>query len=153
MAEDTLDRLIARLMRTGKDIDATGLRSLAQAMAETGRKREDPVREIMSRLGDRWSPLILFILNTGAYRHAALRRTITLLSAEQAISQRMLTLRLRALERDGLVLREVEPTSPPTVTYRLSVLGRGLAEKLDDMVRWIKLHESEIAEARAAFSE
>ena len=144
-------RLIAGLAKSKSQFDADSLANLAREMSEAGRRREDPVREIMARLGDRWSPLILFILNTGAYRHAALRKVVAVLSSEQAISQRMLTLRLRALERDGLVDRVVEATAPPTVTYSLTPLGAELTAKLSTMVQWIKAHEDEIARARSAF--
>jgi DNA-binding HxlR family transcriptional regulator len=151
MSADPIADLLIYLDRRDAGFDRDKLLRLAREIEATGHERDDPVREIMSRLGDRWSPLILVILSTGRYRHAALRRVIAVVSAEAAISQRMLTLRLRALERDGLVLRDVEPTVPPTVTYALSPLGGELAERLDSMIRWIKSNESAIRMAREAF--
>ncbi|MFO1409808.1 MAG: hypothetical protein U1F06_05440 [Steroidobacteraceae bacterium] len=68
---------------------------LAQMVAD-GARREDPIREVMARLGDKWSPLLLLLLAAGSFRHATLRRLVGLTSTEGRISQRMLTLRLRA---------------------------------------------------------
>jgi DNA-binding HxlR family transcriptional regulator len=129
------------------------LTALANRIGESGNNRGDPVREIMSRLGDNWSPLVISILATGRYRHAALRRIIAALSAERAISQRMLTLRLRALERDGIVGRDIEETAPPTVTYFLTPLGLALWNQLEGMIQWIKDNEAAIFEARVAFEK
>ena len=151
MTSDRINELMAYLDRRDAGFDRERLRLLAREIQATGHERDDPVREIMSRLGDRWSSLIIFILATGRYRHAALRRIIAVVSAEAEISQRMLTLRLRALERDGLVLRDVEATVPPTVCYALSPLGHQLAERLDGMIRWIKEIEPVIQAARATF--
>ena len=151
MSADPIADLLSYLDRRDAGFDRDKLLRLAREIEATGHERDDPVREIMSRLGDSWSPLILSILSTGRYRHAALRRVIAVVSAEAAISQRMLTLRLRALERDGLVLRDVEPTVPPTVCYALSPLGHELAERLDGMIRWIKDNESTVRRAREAF--
>lgn len=85
----------------------TAIAALAAEMAAHGHDREDPAREVMGLLGDRWSTLILLVLATGEWRHAELRRTLAQLSAEQAISQRVLTLKLRTLERDGFVFRTI----------------------------------------------
>ena len=78
-------------------------------MANDGAKREDPMREIFARLGDKWSMLILLLLRGGALRHSALKKLISVMAADEPISQRVLTLRLRALERDGLVARRDHP--------------------------------------------
>lgn len=148
-----LDELLAYLEDRVPGPERERLTALAKSIAESGNNRDDPVREIMSRLGDNWSPLLISILATGRYRHAALRRIIAAVSAEKAISQRMLTLRLRALERDGMVGRDVEETVPPTVTYFLTPLGMALSNQLDGMIRWIKDNEAAIHEARAAFEK
>lgn len=151
MSADPLKDLVAHLKKTDPAFDAAALTALADDIAAAAHERNDPVREIMARLGDRWSALLLAVLATGSYRHAALRRIIAVVSAEKAISQRMLTLRLRALERDGLVGRSVFPSVPPAVTYSLTPLGRQLADRLEDMIRWIKENEPVIAKARAEF--
>ena len=151
MTADRLAELMSYLDKRDAGFDRDQLMTLALEIRSTGNQRTDPVREIMSRLGDRWSALIIFILATGRYRHAALRRVIAVVSAESSISQRMLTLRLRALERDGLVLRDIEPTVPPTVCYSLSPLGAELLTWLRGAVEWIKANEATIQKARADF--
>lgn len=114
--------------------------------------RDDPVREVMARLGDRWSTLLLLILRAGPFRHATLRRLVNAISAEGAISQRVLTLRLRALERDGLVTRTVTPTVPPQVDYALSALGGELTAQVDGLLQWIEGKDAEIRAHRARFA-
>lgn len=116
-----------------------------------GRDREAPVREVMALVGDRWSTLILLVLATGEWRHADLRRTLARLSAEKAISQRVLTLKLRALERDGFVLRSVSADIPPKVSYRLSRMGEDLHNVVRRMITWVTAHEDAIAESRSRF--
>jgi DNA-binding HxlR family transcriptional regulator len=78
------------------------------------------VREVLNRVGDKWSVLVIVLLETGPKRFTDLHHAI------EGVSQRMLTLTLRGLERDGLVERKVFPTSPPRVDYRLTRLGRTL---------------------------
>src|SRR6202050_757212 len=103
------------------------LEALARAMARDGVQRDQPMREVLARIGDKWSTLLLHLLRTGNYRHAVLRRLVSAVGAEGRISQRMLTLRLRALERDGLLERHVVPgTHPPGVEYALTELGQSL---------------------------
>lgn len=113
--------------------------------------RHDPVREITARLGDRWSPLLMFALEAGTMGHAKLRRVICAISAEKDISQRMLTLRLRALERDGLVSRAVTPSVPPRVDYALTPLGRELMQHLRALIGWIEANHDDILANRARF--
>ena len=151
MSQDPLNALVDHLKKTDPDFDPSALKVLAGEIAAVGHDRDDPVREIMARLGDRWSALLLSVLATGDYRHAALRRIVEVVSAEKAISQRMLTLRLRGLERDGMVVRFIFPSVPPAVTYSLTPLGRDLAARLTDMIRWIKENETTIAKARVDF--
>ena len=128
-----------------------GLAALAARMGDTPPDHDAPEREVISRLGDSWSPLILMILATGRYRHATLKRVVGALSAEGEISQRMLTLRLRALERDGFVQREVEDLIPPRVHYRLTPLGQDLVAELDRLLLWIEARRDLIRAARARF--
>ncbi|MBU6267021.1 MAG: helix-turn-helix transcriptional regulator [Sphingomonadales bacterium] len=128
-----------------------GIARLAAEMARHGTGRESPVREVMALLGDRWTTLILLVLATGEWRHAELRRALARLSAEQAISQRVLTLKLRALERDGFASRHATADVPPRVSYRLTPLGRGLVQEARRQIDWINAHANEIAAARIAF--
>jgi DNA-binding HxlR family transcriptional regulator len=103
------------------------------------------VREILSRVGDKWSVLAVVLLADGTKRFSELKRLI------EGISQRMLTLTLRGLERDGLVKRTVFPTVPPRVEYELTPLGRGLIEPVTALSEWAKAHQREIQRAREAF--
>lgn len=127
------------------------IQSLAGEMARHGSAREAPARAVMGMLGDRWTTLIVLVLQHGDMRHADLRRVIAHLSSEQAISQRVLTLKLRALERDGFVLRAVSGDVPPRVSYSLSPLGADLAARAREMIDWINARADAIHEARARY--
>jgi DNA-binding HxlR family transcriptional regulator len=105
----------------------------------------------MAMLGDRWTTLILLVLGEGEMRHADLKRVVAQLSSEQAISQRVLTLKLRALERYGFVLRSVSADVPPKVAYRLSGLGEDLFAKARGMIDWINARSDSIHEARERY--
>ena len=102
-------------------------------------------REILARVGDKWSMMIVMLLGQGPLRFNALRRTV------DGISQRMLTLALRGLERDGLVSRTSFPTIPPRVEYALTPLGRSLAEPVSALGSWAQKNQDGIRAARAAF--
>lgn len=128
-----------------------GLAALAADMAAHGHARTDPTRAVMGLAGDRWSALILQVLMIGTWRHADLRRALSQLSAEQAISQRVLTLKLRALERDGFVLREASADVPPRVSYALTPLGRDLAGAVRSLIDWVNARAPAIEAARTAF--
>jgi DNA-binding HxlR family transcriptional regulator len=106
------------------------------------RPAECPVREILDRIGDKWSVLVVALLGEGPKRFSELRRTI------DGISQRMLTLTLRGLERDGLVKRTMFPSIPPRVDYELTELGRTLLEPIMALSAWAEKHRSTIQEAR-----
>lgn len=127
--------------------------ALATEMAANGNGRDDPAREVMGLLGDRWSTLILLVLATGQWRHAELRRTLAALSAERAISQRVLTLKLRTLERDGFVARSATADVPPRVSYALTALGRELHAEARRLIDWINAKAVTIRAARTAFDE
>ena len=104
-----------------------------------------PVRLILSRIGDKWSVLIVMALCGGARRFNDLKRSI------DGISQRMLTLTLRSMERDGLITREVFPTTPPRVEYALTDLGRSLYVPIEALGQWAIANEARITEAQARF--
>jgi DNA-binding HxlR family transcriptional regulator len=103
------------------------------------------VREVLHRVGDKWSVQIVALLGDGTLRFSELRRAI------EGISQRMLTLTLRGLERDGLVTRTVFPEIPPRVDYELTRLGRTLLEPIQALAEWAADHRMDIMDARAKF--
>lgn len=103
------------------------------------------IRDLLDRLGDKWSLLIVELLGEGTRRFTELRREI------DGISQRMLTLTLRRLERDGLVRRTVHPVVPPRVDYDLTPLGETLLDAVAPLVTWTRDHRDEIAAARAGY--
>lgn len=124
------------------------LHALVHDMARDGHRRSDPIREVFARLGDRWSVLLLLLLRAGDFRHATLRRLVGTVAAEGEISQRMLTLRLRGLESDGLISRRLLPTNPPGVVYALSPAGHGLAAQVDALMNWTREHSAAILAAQ-----
>lgn len=103
------------------------------------------VSEMLARIGDKWSVLVVELLKGGPMRFNEIRRTVG------AISQRMLTLTLRDLERDGLVTRTVYPTIPPRVEYELTKLGRTLSEPIAAVAAWVRRNRAAIEAARKAF--
>jgi DNA-binding HxlR family transcriptional regulator len=134
--------------------EMAALETLVRSMARDGVQRDQPMREVFARIGDKWSTLLLHLLRTGSYRHAVLRRLVSTVGAEGRISQRMLTLRLRTLERDGLIERRVVPTThPPGVEYALTELGRSLSAQIESLMQWIRDHMAQILQARTRFSE
>jgi DNA-binding HxlR family transcriptional regulator len=128
-----------------------GIAALAAEMAVHGTARDAPVRSVMALLGDRWTTLVLLVLATGEWRHSELKRVLASLSAEQAISQRVLTSKLRTLERDGFVARSVTADIPPKVSYRLTPLGISLHDAARGLIGWVQASEVEIASARVRF--
>ena len=103
------------------------------------------VRDVLDRIGDKWSMLVLGILATGPHRFSKVGRAIP------DISKRMLAQTLRDLERDGLIARTVFPTKPPSVEYRLTPLGGTILEPVTVLVRWADQSHAAIKEARSAF--
>jgi DNA-binding HxlR family transcriptional regulator len=100
------------------------------------------VREVLNRVGDKWSVLVVALLGDGRKRFGELRRAI------EGISQRMLTLTLKGLERDGLVTRTVYPTIPPRVEYELTKLGRSLLTPITGLSDWAGRNRERIQAAR-----
>lgn len=103
-----------------------------------------PVTDVLRRVGDKWSVLVIVLLGKRPYRFNELQRGI------ETISQRMLTRTLRGLEGDGLVHREVFPTIPPSVEYSLTPLGESLLGPLSTLADWVVEHRAEIAAVRLA---
>jgi DNA-binding HxlR family transcriptional regulator len=104
-----------------------------------------PVRDVLDRIGDRWSLLVLLVLAPKTLRFTEVKRAIG------DISQRMLSQTLRALEKDGYVSRAVYPTVPPKVEYCLTDLGRSLLEKIDPLVEWANAHHDLVRQARDSY--
>jgi DNA-binding HxlR family transcriptional regulator len=102
-------------------------------------------REVLDRVGDKWSLYVVNLLSGGSKRFTELKRDI------DGISQRMLTVTLRGLERDGIVSRTMYPVMPPHVDYALTPLGRGLIDAVAALVTWAEDHLGEIDAARAAY--
>ena len=103
------------------------------------------VSDVLDRVGDKWSVLVVVMLGDGPKRFNELRRSIA------SISQRMLTLTLRGLERDGLVTRTMFPTIPPRVDYALTELGRSLLQPVGALGNWARQNHARIVQARIRF--
>jgi DNA-binding HxlR family transcriptional regulator len=104
-----------------------------------------PVRDVLDRMGDKWTLLILIALSAKPRRFSEIHRAVP------DISKRMLTQCLRDLEREGMASRRVFPTKPPSVEYRLAPLGLSVLEPLAALVEWAETHHASIQAARAQF--
>jgi DNA-binding HxlR family transcriptional regulator len=123
---------------------------VTELSAHTPAERRDTrsclkITQVLSRIGDKWTVLIIILLRERAYRFNELKRSI------DGISQRMLTLTLRNMERDGLVTRTVTPSIPPRVDYELTDVGRSLAGPVKILGDWAFEHLGRIAAAQAVF--
>jgi len=103
------------------------------------------VSDVLARIGDKWTVLVVGELGKGPKRFSEIRRALG------SISQRMLTLTLRALERDGLLTRTVYPTIPPRVEYKLTKLGHSLLEPVSQLGLWARQNRPAIQDARRRF--
>jgi len=103
------------------------------------------IREILERVGDKWSLQVIFHLGAGPVRFTGLKRSI------DGVSQRMLTVTLRGLERDGIVRRTMYPVIPPRVEYALTPLGATLLDAAGTLVSWADAHLDEVDAARTAY--
>jgi DNA-binding HxlR family transcriptional regulator len=104
-----------------------------------------PTRQVIGRVGDKWTLLVLYALSTGTKRFSQLRSEV------EGISQKMLTQTLRTLERDGLVHRRAYPTIPPKVEYRLTPLGESLEQAISVIRRWAYAHIDDISASRESY--
>ncbi|MBV8762696.1 MAG: helix-turn-helix transcriptional regulator [Deltaproteobacteria bacterium] len=103
------------------------------------------IRDVLNRVGDKWSVQVIARLGEGAARFSELKNEI------EGVSQRMLTLTLRGLERDGLVARKVFAEVPPRVEYTLTELGRTLLVPIRGLAEWAHEHRTSIQDARARY--
>ena len=113
--------------------------------AEPAPPLDGRVRDVLDRVGDKWSLLVIGLLGDGVRRFNEIRRGV------DGISQRMLAVTLRGLERDGLITRTVYPTVPPKVEYSLTVMGRTLLTTVCELVDWVDHHAAAIDAARDAY--
>jgi len=104
-----------------------------------------PVRQVLDKISDKWSMLLVMVLANGPRRFNQLRRDIP------DISQKMLTQTLRDLERDGLVARQVFPTKPPSVEYSLTPMGQSIIVPFGHLIRWANANHPDINQARVHF--
>ena len=126
----------------------TMVQELAKYAAENDPKVEALVREIIARVADKWTMLVLEVLE----EHGVVRFT-RLGELVGGVSQKMLTKTVRQMERDGLVTRTVHPVIPPRVDYQLTALGSSLGEAFCGVWIWAVKHGEEIEQARVAFEK
>jgi DNA-binding HxlR family transcriptional regulator len=124
-------------------VTEAGLPSLASI--KHGSEDCRAVADVLARVGDKWSILIVALLGQGPRRFNEIKRQVG------GISQRMLTLTLKGLERDGLVSRTVTPSVPPRVDYALTELGCDLLKPVSKLGDWARANQARVAEARAKF--
>jgi len=105
------------------------------------------VRQILARIGEKWSMLVVMLLRDGPRRFNDIKRNTG------GISQQMLTRTLRGLERDGMVTRTIYPTSPPQVEYRMTELGRSMSEPVLAFGRWVQEHLADVDTARHQYDQ
>jgi DNA-binding HxlR family transcriptional regulator len=131
----------------GTTMTDTPLAQKPPAGAASRRRRSFacPVRDVLDRVGDAWTVLVVQRLADGPLRFNTLRRGV------EGISQRMLTVTLRHLERDGLVTRRVIPLTPPQVEYALTRIGLSLCDPLDVLADWADRNQQAVREARGRF--
>lgn len=119
-----------------------------QKTAATAAQKEALVREMLERVGDKWTLLVIEELgNAGELRFTQLRDRIG------GVSQKMLTKTLRELERDGLVTRRVHPVVPPRVDYKLTKLGDALGEAVCGIWTWVEKHLQEVERCRRVYDQ
>jgi DNA-binding HxlR family transcriptional regulator len=121
----------------------------ADPVCEPSDQADEPsachAREVLQRVGDKWSVYVIDLLGQGTRRFTELHRAI------DGITSRMLTVTLRGLERDGIVTRTIHPVIPPRVEYALTPMGRTLLDTIGQLVAWSHAHLPEIEAARAAY--
>lgn len=108
-------------------------------------QKENFAREMLGRVADQWTLLVIDVLESGERRFGQLRQAIP------GVSQKMLTKTLRQLERDGLVIRTVHPVIPPRVDYRLTPLGESLAEAVCGIWLWVEANMEKVEAARQGY--
>jgi DNA-binding HxlR family transcriptional regulator len=121
----------------------------------TEKTRTGPVRQTSRLVGDKWTPLVVMVLNCGAMRYLALHNIVSLLARqgdESGISQRMLTLVLRNLEMNGMVARSAQSATAHRGEYFLTPLGKSFYDQIMQLVEWAERHSDELIRARANYT-
>jgi DNA-binding HxlR family transcriptional regulator len=118
---------------------------MSKRRLKDGSEEACPIRDVLDRIGDRWSLLLLLALAPGTKRFTALKREIG------DISQRMLAQTLRRLEQDGFILRRVHPSIPPRVDYTLTPLGRSFLVPMEALIAWADDNHDAVRAARRAY--
>jgi DNA-binding HxlR family transcriptional regulator len=122
------------------------MRTTAENATKPSAQKEAMVREMLERVGDKWTLLVIEELGSGGeLRFTQLRDRIG------NVSQKMLTKTLRELERDGLVSRRVHPVVPPRVDYKLTALGEALGEAVCGIWTWVEAHMKDVVRSRQAY--
>ena len=119
--------------------------SASEPSAPTSEPSTCRAREVLQRVGDKWSVLVIDLLGHETRRFTELHRAV------DGITARMLTVTLRGLERDGIVTRTIHPVIPPRVDYSLTPMGRTLLDTIGQLVAWTDSHLPEIEAARAEY--
>jgi DNA-binding HxlR family transcriptional regulator len=128
---------------SGRNTDVPSMVATALPVPVAAAEYEQcPATDVLHRIGDKWTVLLVVLLGNRPYRFNELHRAI------EGISQRMLTRTLRVLEQDGIVRRTVFPTVPPSVEYSVTELGRSLLVPLSAVADWAVEHHAEIVAAR-----
>lgn len=140
-----LTYLSVRAKRSEHSYEAAMPIKLTPVPPGTEHARLCPVRDVLDRIGDRWSFLTLLILANGTHRFTELNRAIG------DISKRVLAQTLRALEQDGFVKRRVYATVPPKVEYQLTTLGTSLVTQIEPLVEWADAHHEDVRKARKRY--
>jgi DNA-binding HxlR family transcriptional regulator len=125
----------------------TGVSLGGRASADEVHQEACPLREVLDRVAGKWSVQILVAVVRGPIRYTELERSV------EGISRRMLTLTLRNLERDGLLIRTVFPTVPPRVEYECTPMARELHRYLTGLVEWAEKHRGDVAASRRMYDE
>jgi DNA-binding HxlR family transcriptional regulator len=142
--------LVAAFTRLSEE-QCEALVQIIENIPDGAADRDYPSREFFALVGDKWSALILLVLQSGSLRHAQLRRIVSSVFVNDTISQFVLTQKLRAFERNGLVNRYATSDIPPAVSYELTPLGESFMTRIIDMFYWIDGHMDTIEQARKDF--
>ncbi len=126
-------------------MDSGQVDAVCESSDQVGEPSACQAREVLQRVGDKWSVYVIDLLGQGTRRFSELHRMI------DGITSRMLTVTLRGLERDGIVTRTIHPVIPPRVEYALTPMGRTLLDTIGQLVTWAQTHLPEIEAARAAY--
>jgi DNA-binding HxlR family transcriptional regulator len=112
-------------------------------VASTVYGEDYPTRKLLDLIGDKWTPIVVYIVGEGTQRYSELHRRLP------GVSKKMLTQTLRNLERDGLVRRKVYAEVPPRVEYDLTALGRAFLEPVTGLCQWAQGHDADVGVALA----